>query len=135
MVRATESADQWKSLVDTAIKNNGIIVFLFHGIKDEGSGLTVNKTNVSELFKYVGEKKAAGDVWVADFEQASLYSEELRSASVDCIQSDEGIKLTLTDENDNTIYNQPLTVRGEIVESWSSVLQTNKDGSTEILEV
>ena len=139
MVRGGEDVNGWKGYVDEAIEKNGMIVYLFHNINDNGSnnGLTVKKTEADALFKYISEKKAEGKVWVADFEQASLYAEEYRKASVTAVQNDTCITLTVTDEwEDNTLYNQALTVKLEITEdSWNSVRCLYADGTSEVVSV
>ena len=139
MVRGGEDVEDWKDYVDEAIENNGMIVYLFHNINDSGSngGLTVKKTEADALFKYIGEKKAEGKVWVADFEQASLYTEEYRTATVTAVQNDTGITLTVTDDWDNTLYNQALTVKLEITEdSWNTVrCLYESDASSEVVSV
>ena len=139
MVRGGEDVNGWKGYVDEAIAKNGIIVYLFHNINDNGSnnGLTVKKTEADALFKYISEKKAEGKVWVADFEQASLYAEEYRKASVTAVQNETAITLTVTDEwEDNTLYNQELTVKLEITDtSWRSVRCLYSDGTTKVVNV
>ena len=136
MVKGSDTADTWISYVDEAINKNGMIVFLFHNIRDNGSGNTVSKANASELFEYIGRMQNDNKVWCATYEDAILYTHEYDSASATVVQDDNGIVLTLTDELDDDIYNYALSIRIEIVESdWEKVLQTNPDGSTEILTV
>ena len=132
MVKGGESASSWIGYVDEAISKNGMIVFLFHNIRDTGSGNTVSKSNASQLFEYVGDKKANGEVWVADFEEASLYTEEYRTASVSAKRYSDRIEVTLTDTWDNDVYNYALTVRVEVPDNWESVTQTVGGETTEL---
>ena len=134
MVKGGQNVNEWIGYVDEAIEKNGIIVYLFHNIENSDSGNTVSKTKASTLFKYISEKKAEGKVWVADFEQASLYAEEYRKASVTAVQNDTCITLTVTDEwEDNTLYNQELTVKLEITDdTWNTVRCLYADGTSRI---
>ena len=136
MVKGGQNVNEWIGYVDEAIEKNGIIVYLFHNI-DSDSGNTVSKAKASTLFKYIGEKKKEGKVWVADFEQASLYAEEYRKASVTAVQNETAITLTVTDEwEDNTLYNQALTVKLEIADAtWRTVRCLYADGTGDTLTV
>jgi hypothetical protein len=136
MVKGGDSYTTWTGYVDQAISKNGMIVFLFHNIRDTGSGNTVSKANASKLFEYVGNMQKDNKVWSATYEEAILYTHEYDAASATVRQDDNGIYLTVTDNLDDDIYNYALSVRVEIVEAgWDKVLQTNPDGSTEILTV
>ena len=136
MVKAGQTASEWTGYVDQAIAQKGMIVFLFHNIRAAASGNTVAEADASTLFKHISDKKTAGKVWCATFEEASLYTEEYRTASVSATQTDAGITVSLTDKVDNTIYNHALTVKIQIVEpDWNKVLRTNVDGTTETLTV
>ena len=137
MVKGGQDVNEWLGYVDEAIEKNGIIVYLFHNIENADSGNTVSKAKASTLFKYIGDKKKEGKVWVADFEQASLYAEEYRKASVTAVQNETAITLTVTDEwEDNTLYNQELTVKLEITDtSWRSVRCLYPDGTTKVVNV
>ncbi len=125
MVREGEDAEVWKPYVDEAIEKNGMIVYLFHRIDEEASGLTVAKRDMSRLFAYVGEKKREGLVWVATFEEASLYTEELRAAKVDACETSDGIKVSLRVSLDPSIYDYPLTVRLELPPHYRDRLVTD----------
>ena len=134
MVREGETGEQWTEYVDTAISQNGMIVFLFHSIRDSASGNTVAKSEASKLFAHISDKKAEGKVWCATFEEASLYTEEFRTAEANAVRYSDRIEVTLTDEVDNTVYNHALTVRVEVPENWTSVTQT-VGGESVTLEV
>ena len=137
MVKGGQDVNEWIGYVDEAIEKNGIIVYLFHNIESADSGNTVSQAKASTLFKYIGEKKAEGKVWVADFEEASLYAEEYRKASVTAVQNETAITLTVTDEwEDNTLYNQELTVKLEITDAtWRTVRCLYADGTANVLTV
>ena len=137
MVKGGQDVNEWLGYVDEAIEKNGIIVYLFHNIESADSGNTVSMSKASTLFKYISDKKKEGKVWVADFEQASLYAEEYRKASVTAVQNETAITLTVTDEwEDNTLYNQELTVKLEITEaSWRTVRCLYTDGTSKVLTV
>lgn len=128
MVNNSDSSELLVSYTETAISQGGMIVYLFHGISGN------LRTEASELFAYLGAAQKENKVWVADFEQASLYTEEYRTASVSAKRYSDRIEVTLTDEWDNTVYNHALTVRVEVPENWTSATQT-VGGESVTLEV
>lgn len=132
MVTGSDTADKWISYVDEAIDKNGMIVFLFHNIRDNGSGNTVSKGNASQLFEYIGNVKKENKAWCATFEEASLYTEEYRTASVSAKRYSDRIEVTLTDEWDNTVYDYALTVRVEVPADWTGATQTIDGVSTSL---
>ena len=75
------------------------------------------------LFKHAAEK----NVWVANYTEAALYYAEWASADVDVEYTDGKITVTLTDANDNSVYDEALTVKVTVPPSWSVV---NVNGET-----
>ena len=126
MVRAGESDANWTPYVDRAINEGGMIVFLFHGIFEEGSGISVARRDVSPFLAYVGQKKREGKIWCTTLEQATLYTEELRASSVKASLKDGEISISLSTSLDPSVYNTPLTVSLTLPCGWEKV--TADDG-------
>ncbi len=118
MVNNTDSSETLISYTDSAMSRGGMIVYLFHGISGN------LQTESSELFEYIGNMQEQNKVWCATFEEASLYTEEYRTAKASATRYFDRIELTVTDTWDNEIYNHALTVRVEVPENWTSVTQT-----------
>lgn len=115
MVQASHNASKWPSYVNTAVKNNGMMVFLFHKIvPSDATSHSVLQSDATALFAHVSNLQAEGKVWCAFFEDAMLYTEEYRTATVDAKHLGDRIEVVVTDELDNTIYNYPLTVRVDL---------------------
>ena len=121
MVRAGESDANWTPYVDRAINEGGMIVFLFHGIFEEGSGISVARRDVSPFLAYVGQKKREGKIWCTSLEEATLYTEELRASSVKASVKDDVISLSLLSPLDSNIYNTPLTISVTLPGGWEKV--------------
>ncbi len=134
LVSDKDTAQTWIDQVDQAIRENGMIVFLFHGIQDKKNASIVAKNDATQLFAYVAEQKTENRVWCTTFEEASLYTEECRTATASAVRYSDRIELTLTDEWDNALYDYALTVRVEVPETWTSVTQT-VGGVETVLEV
>lgn len=144
MVQANDSysssenhtAAYWKDEVDKTIDKNGWLIFLFHGIVDDSnaSGLSVAKSKASILFDYLGEKSATEDVWNAQLDEATLYTEEVKTASVvakDYTQGEGRMELSVTDKLDDDIYDYPLTIKVKVPSDWDYV-KTVQNGTSAI---
>lgn len=121
MVRAGETEQNWTPLIDKAISERGLIVFLFHGIVEEGAGISVSKRNASPFLAYLGEKKRAGEVWCTTLEEATLYTEEYRCAKASAARNGDSISISLSAPLDASIYDCPLTLRVSLPDGWTRV--------------
>ena len=138
MVRGGESAEDWIPYTETAIAEHGMIVYLFHNIKDKASTLTVSKSEASRLFAHIGKRLGEGKIYVTSFDEAALYGEELRAASLVLFEDVGAITLTLDTGLDPDVYDLPLTVRidgahGELIaEDGRTVTRRNDAHIVEI---
>ena len=64
---------------------------------------------------------AEGTVWNTHYEDAVMYLREAQSATVSVEGDSSGLRVTLTDEMDDSIYNYPLTVRLNAADGWEAV--------------
>ncbi len=119
-----------KSAVTDAATNGKYAVIYTHNLT--GTGDTNNLADaakMAELCEYVSGYVKSGEIWNAFYEEAVMYIREAQTASVSASGSANHITVTLTDEMDDAIYNEALTVRVEVPESWSSVKVT-QNGNT-----
>ena len=129
MVRNTDTAADLIAYTDEAVEKGGMMVYLFHRIEGD------LRPETSRLFARISELQKENKLWCTTFEEASLYTEELRTAKASARTDGDTIVLTLTDEWDNTVYDHPLTVRVEIPAEWAQVCIRHADGREEILPV
>ena len=111
MVRGGESAEDWIPYTEKAISEHGMIVYLFHNIKDNASHLTVEKSEASRLFAHIGKRLSEGKIHVTSFDEAAIYGEELRAARLTLTEDIDAVTLSLETGLDPSIYDIPLTVR------------------------
>ncbi len=111
MVRGGDSAEDWISYTETAIAKHGMIVYLFHNIKDKASTLTVAKSDASQLFAHLGKRLSEGKIHVTSLDEAALYGEELRAAKLSLAEDTDAVILSLETGLDPDVYDLPLTVR------------------------
>ncbi|MBQ7387345.1 MAG: polysaccharide deacetylase family protein [Clostridia bacterium] len=143
-VKYKNTASDWQSAVNTAMKEHGMLVFLFHTIKDE-STITIENPKITsesliakmeetdEFFAWLGEKNEDGDVWNTHLEDAVLYAIEYGASTLEAKNYDDRIEVSLTHELDESIYNHPLTVTVPVGADASVVRMTN--GSVKHVEL
>ena len=108
------------------------MVYNHYVIEDDLFG-TVNEsswTNYSTakaLCERVSRYVSEGLIWNAHFEDAILYMRERETASVMAEYKDGAIKILLTDEMDNTVYNHKLTLKVSVPENFKAVKITQVD--------
>ena len=59
-------------------------------------------------------------MWIANYTEAALYYAEWASAKTEVSYSDGKITVNLTDDEDNTVYDEELTVKVYVPMTWSS---------------
>lgn len=128
-VKAEDTSATWQGQVNTAIDTNGMLVFLFHTIKDNPTGLAANKAETGDFFSWLGDKSADGSVWNTHLEDAILYSEEYKYSKLSVIDRGDKIEVDLT-HNLGDVYSHELTVRVPIPTDSETVSVTFADGRT-----
>ena len=70
------------------------------------------------LFSYTDRD----DVWVANYSEASKYYTEWSTARVDIQNVDGKLILTLTDNENNDVFDEALTVKVTVPSNWTECL-------------
>ena len=136
----------WQSALTEAVNQKGLLVYLFHTIKDADSvsNLDSRQSDVSVLLEEMGEKVADGTIWSAKFDEAMQYTREYAAnaqARVMAYYSGNYMTVRVTDEISKTdpdltgtfagrdMYDYPLTVKTPIPFNWTYVKLTQSYGS------
>ena len=138
MVTPTDDKALWNQFIDNAADNNGWATFCIHKITPSaGTGHYILESDAENLFAHAASK----NVWVANYTEAALYYAEWASANVSTFYEDGKINVTLTDSEDNTVYDEALTVKVYVPTTWSSAamngeaLTVHNDGSANYVYV
>lgn len=108
----TEGRNAW---VDEAINENGWLIEMWHNVKPEDDNMyqTILIPDADQHLAYLEKKSGSGDIWVTDFETATLYIYEKEHVTIDAVYKDGTITINtgmnegkLTDER----LDVPLTV-------------------------
>ena len=121
-VKNTDTAEDWKQLVNEAKSSGGTLIFLFHRIEeDPTNSLRADIDETDEFFTWLGKEVADGRVSNMTLENAMLYSAELEASSLEVRKYSDRITVKLTDTLDDSIYDAPLTVRVPVSNGCSLV--------------
>ena len=133
------------SLSDSAVKNGRVESFVKDLIDGEKLGLIychrvrdVTKEQVEAGYEYpddvsmsveyfedvckvIADGVASGKLWNTHYEDAILYVREAQSSFIGTDGDENKVKITLTDDLDDSVYNYPLTVKLDAAEGWVAV--------------
>lgn len=116
-VTPSDNKDMWKQFIDNAADNDGWATFCIHKITPTASsGHYILQSDAEDLFAHAASK----NVWIANYTEAALYYAEWASAKVSASYEDGRISVTLTDDEDNTVYDEELTVKVYVPAIWSA---------------
>lgn len=116
-----KTASDFNSLANTAAKENGWAVYLFHGIDNDGGYSPIEAIELRNHLQYL--KTNNNIFWVETFVNVTKYIKERQLAKIEQTHSNKSvISATLTDNLDNTIYNYPLTLKKEIPDTWNTII-------------
>jgi oligosaccharide reducing-end xylanase len=130
-----KTAQDFASEADTAAAVKGLLVYLIHGIDNDGGYSPVTHENLNGALEYIKLNKAK--FWESTFANIALYIKERDNSSIKELSSgDNSIKCNLTGTLDNSIYNYPITIRRQLPDNWASVSvsQSGKVLSSEIVQ-
>ena len=127
-LRHTQTVESWKQYIDYATESGGWALLMLHRIyEDDTPGVDhVIHTKLSatrELFEYTDRD----DVWVTTFTEATKYYSEWATSTVSTKTVDGVIILTVTDTENNEIYDEALTVKVTVPESWEFCIANGEE--------
>lgn len=137
-VTPNDNKDMWKQFIANAAANDGWATFCIHKISEAAtSGHYILEKDAEELFAYA----VSENIWIANYTEAFLYYTQWASAEVSAVYDNGSIWVTLTDDEDNTMYNEDLTVKVAVPASWAAAeangetleVYTDEDGSFYVL--
>ena len=131
----------WTDFIDAAVEKNGWVSFCIHKIKESAPTSTsdhiITEAQAEMLFEYAIDN----NLWIATNTEAILYFSEWASASVICELVQDKIVVSVADDENDEIYNMPLTVKVNIPDGWEKVtvdgrvldILTDSDGNEYVL--
>jgi len=134
-LKDTQNVADWKRYVDNKAKDGGWALFLIHQVVPDGEPVAAHhifESQARELFSYTD----SDEYWMATLEEATKYYAEWESAEVSAKCNGKSVVVTLTDGEDNTLFNEELTVKVTVPDGWNSCevngetleIKTNENG-------
>lgn len=122
-VRPDDNKSMWTQFIDNAAANNGWATYCIHQITPAPvSGHYILESDAEALFAHAVSK----NVWIANYTEAFSYYTEWASAEVSAVYENDTVKVTLTDDEDNTAYREALTVKVAVPASWAAAEANGK---------
>jgi len=125
---AVKSYADFKNYFQQAARQGGWLVFLIHGIDNDGGYSPIPSAELQKSLLYLTPRTAK--YWVTTFKAATLYSRERNAASVTLLAANnDQYTLNVTDSLPDSVYHQPLTLRCPLPATWpSAVVKQNQQG-------
>ncbi len=133
-----DDISNWTNYIDAAIAMKGWAGFCIHDIMSNTAtsspnGHFITESQADKLFAYATEK----NIWVATYTAASMYYAEWSTASVSSVYENDTVKVTLTDNENDDVFTEALTVKVSVPATWTSAntgaealeIHRNGDGS------
>lgn len=114
-VLSTSDVDMFNQSIANAVKQAGSwTVELYHCVTDNASGRDATKQFFSSHCQYL-YNHYKDTVWVASFEDVSIYLKQIEAAKINYVASDrESMSISITHDLDKDIYNIPMTVKLQV---------------------
>jgi hypothetical protein len=134
-LRHTQTVESWKQYIDYATESGGWALLMLHRIyADDKTGVDhvihTKESATRELFEYTNRD----DVWVTTLTEATKYYSEWATSTVSTKTVDGVIVLTVTDTENNEVYDEALTVKVTVPESWEFCTVNGEEIEVKIAE-
>lgn len=115
-------ANMW---VDHAIQNQLWLIEMIHGINNTGYSPIDSKALIEHL-DYI--KEVEDKIWCGTISNVIKYIDESKKAKIECnLCNDTIYKIRINDFMDDSIYNQPLSVKIKVPGNWDSIWISNSE--------
>lgn len=112
------TAENMNAWIDQAIEKNLWLIEMWHGVDEQGWEPPASKECDKHLF-YLSQK--LGTVWNGTMEEVTLYLREKQHAAVVTeIMDETELRISLKTDLDNSLFNDPLTLRTEVPSGWNA---------------
>ena len=118
--------NDWFKFIDYAMELGGWAPFCLHKVVPDGeetSELNIYESQAKALFDYAESK----NIWIANYTEATKYYTEWSTAVVNAVYNNGSIKVTLTDSENDELFDEALTVRVTVPGDWQRCLVNGVD--------
>ncbi|HTF82105.1 MAG TPA: glycosyl hydrolase family 8, partial [Cytophagales bacterium] len=112
------TANDLNARLTSAKTSNGWCVLLLHGIDGDGGYSPISSSVLGSHLSYVNTN--AADYWVGTFGHVVKYIKERNALSItEAAITTDSLRITPTDNLDNSIYDVPVTIRRQLPSGWT----------------
>lgn len=130
------TVDNICSYLDKCVRDGGWFISAAHGIV-EGENMDITIDDISTIMAKMQYYQNQGKLWVASYEEATMYVRERQNASVKAYSTFDGmyVDLTMADTTadglplNSDVFNMPLTVKVEVPKTYGRI-QYTQNGKT-----
>lgn len=116
---AVSTTEQFNSRINSATGSNGWVVFLLHGINNDGGYSPIDSSELRKHLEYVHSNQ--DKFWVSTYGNVVRYIRERNAATVhETVNTDSLITFSVTHSLDPLLYNFPLTLKRPVPDGWTS---------------
>jgi peptidoglycan-N-acetylglucosamine deacetylase len=130
-----QTAEHFNAKVYSALPSKGWVVFLLHGIDNDGGFSPILSTELDSHLTFMNQRRS--EFWVATYENVVKYIRERNESKlVELSNVNDSIVFSLT-HNLGSIYNVPVSLERSIPSTWQSavVMQGNNKLLATIIDV
>ncbi len=125
-----KTAQDFNNRANTAATSKGWVVFLLHGVDNDGGWSPVVSDTLRAALEYLNSNPLK--FWVSSFGNVVRYIRERNSASVvELSATDSLITCEVSDTLENEIYDFPITIKRELPVDWISAIISQGDSVVE----
>ncbi len=116
---AIQTPQDFSAKADSAAASNGWVVFLLHGIDNDGGYSPTLSTNLRGALDSM--KAHQDSYWVAPFGTVARYIKERNDLRVkQTSKTDSSMTLRVSESLDTSVFNIPVTIRRPLPQGWES---------------
>ena len=116
--KGANGVENWTAFIDHALEKGGWACYCIHNILESPKGHYILENDAEELFAYTEDQ----NIWVATFTDAMIYYCQWSTATVNTSFEDGKIILSVTDNENDDVFDAALTVKVSVPEKWTSAV-------------
>ena len=99
-----------RSSIDQSVLTGNWMVMVCHCVKEGAVGVDLELSRFEEFTKWIYNKHN-GKIWVASFQDVSIYSEQIKHSKINYLSADyQSLTFNITTDLDRSVYSFPMSI-------------------------
>lgn len=130
-ILTNSSEELMESWVNTTSANKNIwLVLVIHGVENYGWEPKTAE-ELRTYFQFMKSKEP--ELWIATFRDVTKYIRERKATQLTSELKEEELRINLSSDLDNEVYDIPLTIKAYLPESWTGAFLNTSEGKIETI--